>query len=142
MQWLRPRRDVQAAACELEEEAHLHKGTWYTLMKDGDTLVGAGKYSTQKFYPYLVVDPVVKGQPRGLDDGEYVEYIRGVTLDQVRAVGSLCPVGKRARTAMLGWRPSRCAAAVANKPHRSLARRVLALRFRVRWRVRCRRHLE
>lgn len=74
----------QAAACELEEEAHLHEGTWYTLMKTDDTVAGAGKYSTQTFHPYLVVDPVVvKGEPRALDDGEHIEYVRGVSLEEV-----------------------------------------------------------
>ncbi|CAM9577720.1 unnamed protein product [Ascophyllum nodosum] len=77
---------LQAAACELEEEAHLHEGTWYTLMKNEDTVAGAGKYSTQIFHPYLVVNPVVKGEPRGLDDGEFIEYIRGVSLEEVRAM--------------------------------------------------------
>lgn len=75
---------AQAAACELEEEAHLHEGTWYALMKDERTVAGAGKYSTQVFHSYLVVDPVVKGTPRGLDDGEFIEYIRGVSLEEVR----------------------------------------------------------
>lgn len=74
----------QAAACELEEEAHLHEGTWHPLMKNGETVAGAGKYSTQIFHPYLVVDPVVKGEPRALDDGEFIEYIRGVSLEEVR----------------------------------------------------------
>ncbi|CAN0091444.1 unnamed protein product, partial [Laminaria digitata] len=75
---------LQAAACELEEEAHLHEGTWHPLMKNAETVAGAGKYSTQIFHPYLVVDPVVKGEPRGLDDGEFIEYIRGVSLEEVR----------------------------------------------------------
>lgn len=73
----------QAAACELEEEAHLHEGTWHPLMKNAETVAGAGKYSTQIFHPYLVVDPVVKGEPRALDDGEFIEYIRGVSLEEV-----------------------------------------------------------
>lgn len=76
---------TQAAACELEEEAHLHEGTWHTLMRDERTVAAAGKYSTQIFHSYLVVDPVVKGTPRALDDGEFIEYIRGVSLEQVGA---------------------------------------------------------
>ena len=79
--------DTQAAACELEEEAHLHEGTWHTLMKDERTVAAAGKYSTQIFYSYLVVDPVVKGEPRALDDGEFIEYIRGVSLEEVCGAG-------------------------------------------------------
>lgn len=76
---------MQAAACELEEEAHLHEGTWYSLMKTDDAVAGSGKYSTQTFHPYLVVDPVVvEGQPRALDDGEHIEYVRGVSLEEVR----------------------------------------------------------
>ena len=75
---------TQAAACELEEEAHLHEGTWHTLMRDERTVAAAGKYSTQIFHSYLVVDPVVKGEPRALDDGEFIEYIRGVSLEEVR----------------------------------------------------------
>lgn len=73
---------AQAAACELEEEAHLHEGTWHALMKDERTVAAAGKYSTQVFHSYLVVDPVVKGTPRALDDGEFIEYIRGVSLEE------------------------------------------------------------
>lgn len=52
-------------------------------MKDERTVAAAGKYSTQIFYSYLVVDPVVKGEPRALDDGEFIEYIRGVSLEEV-----------------------------------------------------------
>lgn len=52
-------------------------------MKDEQTVAGAGKYSTQIFHSYLVVDPVVKGEPRALDDGEFIEYIRGVSLEEV-----------------------------------------------------------
>ena len=79
----------QAAACELEEEAHLHEGTWHPLMKSAETVAGAGKYSTQIFHPYLVVDPVVKGEPRALDDGEFIEYIRGVSLEEVGRGGAV-----------------------------------------------------
>lgn len=90
---------AQAAACELEEEAHLHEGTWHTLMKDEKTVAGAGKYSTQIFYSYLVVDPIVKGEPRALDDGEFIEYIRGVSLEQVGDFTRTC--------AYIGWEGKR-----------------------------------
>lgn len=85
-----PAMHFQAAACELEEEAHLHQGTWHSLMKDEGTVAGAGKYSTQQFHTYLVVDPVVKGKPRGLDDGEFIEYVRGVSLKEVRCCVCTC----------------------------------------------------
>lgn len=55
-------------------------------MKSDDTGSSAGKYSTQIFHSYLVVDPVVKGNPKGLDDGEFIEYIRGVSLEEVSSV--------------------------------------------------------
>lgn len=64
-------------------------------MKDEQTVAGAGKYSTQIFHSYLVVDPVVKGEPRALDDGEFIEYIRGVSLEEVRRKGEgYCGGGK------------------------------------------------
>lgn len=74
---------TQAAEFELDEEAHLHQGTWHALLKDGATMAPAGKYSTQLYHAYLVIDPVVKGKPRALDDGEFIEYMRGVSLEEV-----------------------------------------------------------
>lgn len=61
-------------------------------MKDEKTVAGAGKYSTQIFHSYLVVDPIVKGEPRALDDGEFIEYIRGVSLEEVGDLGNFVVV--------------------------------------------------
>lgn len=65
---------------QLEEEAHLLGGTWHALCDDAETTINADKYSTNEFYCWLVVDPHVTPSPRALDDEEFIEIKRGISM--------------------------------------------------------------
>ncbi|CAB1099379.1 unnamed protein product [Ectocarpus sp. CCAP 1310/34] len=79
---------LQAAKYELEEEAHLLGGTWHTLCEDDETTVNADKYSSNEFYCWLVVDPYVTPTPKPMDDEEFIEIRRGVSMQEcMRMVG-------------------------------------------------------
>jgi len=81
---------LECAQCELEEEAQLVGGKWVPLVsKDTDAAdpgdVTLSKYFEQQFWPYLVLDPEGPvADPRPQDEDEFIEVLRGVTLDQVR----------------------------------------------------------
>lgn len=71
---------------QLEEEAHLLGGTWHTLCDDAETTVNADKYSSNEFYCWLVVDPEVTTTPKAMDDEEFIEIKRGVSIQQCMAM--------------------------------------------------------
>lgn len=67
---------------QLEEEAHLLGGTWHALCDDAETTVNADKYSSNEFYCWLVVDPYVTPTPKPMDDEEFIEIERGVSMQR------------------------------------------------------------
>lgn len=67
---------------KLEEEAHLSGGTWHALCDDAETTVNADKYSSNEFYCWLVVDPYVTPNPKPMDDEEFIEIKRGISMQQ------------------------------------------------------------
>lgn len=67
---------------QLEEEAHLLGGTWHTLCEDDETTINADKYSSNEFYCWLVVDPYVTPTPKPMDDEEFIEIKRGVSMQE------------------------------------------------------------
>lgn len=69
-----------SSTAQLDEEAHLHGGTWYPLGERVNTSICADKYSTNEFFCWLVVDPVITSTPRALDDEEFIEIVRGVSM--------------------------------------------------------------
>lgn len=71
---------------QLEEEAHLIGGTWHALCDDADTTVNADKYSSNEFYCWLVVDPHVTPTPRALDDEEFIDIERGITIQRAMSM--------------------------------------------------------
>ncbi|GAB5033773.1 nudix family protein [Nannochloropsis oceanica] len=84
-----------AAVLELEEEAHLVGGRWYSLLEEGGREGGreggvqgapADKYSSTFFNFYLVVDPEreEEGRVRGRDEEELLVVHRGVGEGEVR----------------------------------------------------------
>lgn len=73
---------LQAGEYELEEEANLHGGTWYSLL-EGDGTVSMGKYTNNRSHVYLVIDPVVTANPRPLDLEEFIEIESGVCATEV-----------------------------------------------------------
>eukprot|EP00640_Fibrocapsa_japonica_P006736 CAMPEP_0113941472 /NCGR_PEP_ID=MMETSP1339-20121228/7373_1 /TAXON_ID=94617 /ORGANISM="Fibrocapsa japonica" /LENGTH=177 /DNA_ID=CAMNT_0000945623 /DNA_START=345 /DNA_END=879 /DNA_ORIENTATION=+ /assembly_acc=CAM_ASM_000762 len=92
-----------AAACELEEEAHLVGGTWYSLLEDGAT-VPMDKYTTNKFHAFLVLDCETTQTPAAMDDEEFIIIEKGFTQKKVMSMiarGQLSMVS--AFTCMLGF---------------------------------------
>lgn len=71
---------------QLDEEAHLQGGTWYPLGDTADTTINADKYSTNEFYCWLVVDPEITPNPRALDDEEFIEIVRGVSIQSAMSM--------------------------------------------------------
>lgn len=67
---------------QLEEEAHLLGGTWHALCDDAETTINADKYSSNEFYCWLVVDPYVTPTPKPMDDEEFIEIERGVSMQR------------------------------------------------------------
>ena len=67
---------------QLEEEAALLGGTWHPLCEDAETTVNADKYSSNEFYCWLVVDPEITSTPKPMDDEEFIEIKRGVSMQQ------------------------------------------------------------
>lgn len=70
------------SAPQLEEEAHLLGGTWHALCDDAETTINADKYSSNEFYCWLVVDPYVTPTPKPMDDEEFIEIERGVSMQR------------------------------------------------------------
>jgi hypothetical protein len=70
-----------AARHELEEEAHLTGGTWIQLSKRPSAM---DKYSLTSVDAYLVLDPVLKENPKPLDDEEDIDIVEGVTITEIK----------------------------------------------------------
>lgn len=68
---------------QLEEEAHLEGGTWYPLCDHAATSINADKYNTNEFFCWLVVDPDITTTPRPMDDEEFIEIERGISMQTV-----------------------------------------------------------
>lgn len=51
-----------------------------------DTTINADKYSTNEFYCWLVVDPEIAPNPRALDDEEFIEIVRGVSIQSAMSM--------------------------------------------------------
>lgn len=50
------------------------------MSDDAETTINADKYSTNEFYCWLVVDPEITVTPRAVDDEEFIEIKRGITM--------------------------------------------------------------
>lgn len=71
---------------QLEEEAHLVGGTWHPLCDDDQTTINADKYSSNEFYCWLVVDPCITVTPKAMDDEEFIEIRRGITMPRAMSM--------------------------------------------------------
>jgi len=65
---MRAGSDLHAAQCELSEEARLTGGEWVRLLPAGHPGVSELKWSTNRFLPWLVLDPVLDAAPLPRDD--------------------------------------------------------------------------
>lgn len=84
--WTDARLNCFDIFAQLEEEAHLLGGTWYPLCDNAETSINADKYSTNEFFCWLVVDPEVTSTPRDMDDEEFIEIERGVSMQTAMAM--------------------------------------------------------
>jgi hypothetical protein len=64
---------LQCAQYELEEEAKLRAEKWIPLLKSEDISIPFDKYSDNRFYPYLAINPTIVSNPRPLDDEEFIK---------------------------------------------------------------------
>ena len=74
---------VEAAArAEMSEEVHLKNGELVMLGNP----IPADKYSDNRFYYFLALDPEKDSTPAKRDDNEVIETIPNVPLDQIRSI--------------------------------------------------------
>mmetsp|Transcript_595 Transcript_595/g.1358 ORF Transcript_595/g.1358 Transcript_595/m.1358 type:complete len:133 (-) Transcript_595:690-1088(-) len=74
----------EAARMELSEEAHLVAGRMLPLTTAPGRGIFRDKYAIDSFHMFLAMDCEEDASPRALDREEYVQYTRGVSLDEVR----------------------------------------------------------
>lgn len=78
---------MDAAKCEVEEEARLVGGKWIPLLQTPDLSVPHDKYGTNRFFPWLVLDcSVVKDEAaaRPRDAEETIVVMRGISEKRLR----------------------------------------------------------
>ena len=81
----------QTAAFELSEEGRLTLGTWHRLIPESNPGISELKWCTNRFVPFLNLDPVADQTPLDRDqeggrvDVEYMEY-RDITLDELNQI--------------------------------------------------------
>ncbi|PRP88830.1 hypothetical protein PROFUN_00298 [Planoprotostelium fungivorum] len=74
---------IAAARAELSEEAFLKDGEWISLLPEG---IGELKWSTNVFYPFLVLDPVDDPSPPPRDLEETIQIYKDVTMDELHRI--------------------------------------------------------
>ena len=75
---------LDSAKAELSEEAHLSGGEWISLLPEGNEGIAELKWSSNRFSPYLVIDPVHDPKPGQQDAEEYIKIQRHVPIRQLR----------------------------------------------------------
>lgn len=87
MEWGKHVTLINAAAAELEEEAHLACDHLVSLLSDDDVVSGGvpqDKYQRESVYFFLCADSKHVDNPAHLDDEEEsLEVVHGVTVEQV-----------------------------------------------------------
>jgi len=74
---------MTAARFELEEEAQLEGGRWVPLLNTAGSLAH-DKYSTERFFPWLVIDAKPCESPRECDTEESIRVEHGFTASTLR----------------------------------------------------------
>ncbi|KAH8913598.1 hypothetical protein BT69DRAFT_1358979 [Atractiella rhizophila] len=82
--WKKHTSAEHGARNELNEEARLEGGTWILLVDEKDEWLPELKWSTNRFIPYLVIDPLPSSSPLPQDDEELIEPIHNVTFEQFK----------------------------------------------------------
>ncbi|KAI8915651.1 hypothetical protein EDD86DRAFT_196539 [Gorgonomyces haynaldii] len=79
-------KDIQETAVhELSEEAFLKGGEWVQLLPSGHLGISELKWCTNRFMPFLCLNPIVDESPKPRDEEESIE-IQDLTLDELDAV--------------------------------------------------------
>ena len=96
----------QSAARELSEEAGLTGGTWHRLLDDDHPGILEGKWCSNRFTPFLVIDPVqAEPQVAARDAEEHIEVIEW-TIEELRAAilrGELLTPSVQTAFSALAW---------------------------------------
>ncbi|KAI3635267.1 hypothetical protein MIR68_006833 [Amoeboaphelidium protococcarum] len=74
---------VECAKAELAEEMHLTGGQWVPLLPDGHEGISELKWGTNKFFPFLVIDPVADDNPPALDHEEFIIQQKKISIDSL-----------------------------------------------------------
>jgi hypothetical protein len=74
---------LEAAQHELSEEAQLKGGHWISLLPSAQPNgISELKWGTNRFVPYICINPVLDENPKDRDAEEYMEIVRDVTIDE------------------------------------------------------------
>ena len=73
---------LQCAQYELEEEAKLRAEKWIPLL-NSEISIPFDKYSDNRFYPYLALNPTIVSNPRPLDDEEFIKIESSISKAQL-----------------------------------------------------------
>jgi hypothetical protein len=74
---------LECAQHELEEEARVRTNQWYPLLHHENTSMPFDKYSNNRFYPFLAIDPETVENPRLGDEEEFIEVYEDVSYSQI-----------------------------------------------------------
>ncbi|KAL1520653.1 hypothetical protein AB1Y20_022225 [Prymnesium parvum] len=74
---------LHAAQCELSEEAQLTGGTWHSLLPEAHPGILEGKWSRNRFTPFLCIDPVPDKTPGEKDAEEHISA-QQLSVEEVR----------------------------------------------------------
>ena len=74
---------LQCAQYELEEEANLRCERWIPLLNDEHTSIPFDKYSDNRFFLFLALDCQSVENPRGRDEGEFIDVEHGVSKERL-----------------------------------------------------------
>lgn len=76
---------LDSAQHELSEEAHLKGGQWIDLSPKEQPLgISEMKWGTNRFVPFLCIDPIVDEQPLERDAEEYMEVVKDVSIADIK----------------------------------------------------------
>jgi hypothetical protein len=76
---------LDSAQHELSEEAHLKGGQWIDLSPKEQPLgISELKWGTNRFVPFLCIDPIVDEQPLERDAEEYMEVVKDVSIADIK----------------------------------------------------------
>lgn len=88
------------AASELSEEARLTGGEWVRLLPEGHNGISELKWCTNRFVPFLVIDPTRDRDPLPRDDEEFIRVQEHVPLARLKELILRCVVRQLSKLAL------------------------------------------